>query len=258
MELNLKKPLLFFDLETTGVNFQTDRIVELSYIKLFPNGKEESRTMRFNPGRPIPAEATAVHHITDGDVAQEPAFKEKARSLADTFTGCDIAGFNHVKFDLPLLMEEFLRSGVNDFDPMNCRLIDVQTIYHKLEQRTLSAAYRFYCGGDLENAHAADADTRATLEVLKAQLDHYPDVLKNDMDFLADFSSHNRNVDMSGRIIYDDKGVEVFNFGKHKGRSVEEVFAKEPSYYDWMMNGEFPAHTKQVISRIRLRGRQKC
>lgn len=255
MELNLKKPLLFFDLETTGVNFQTDRIVEISYIKLYPNGTEEAKTMRFNPGCPIPAEATAVHHITDSDVADKPPFKSMARSLADTFTGCDIAGYNHVKFDLPLLMEEFLRAGVDDFDPMRGRLIDVQTIYHKLEQRTLSAAYRFYCGGDLDNAHSADADTRATMEVLKAQLDHYPDVLKNDMDFLASFSSHNNNVDMSGRIIYNDKGIEVFNFGKHKGRPVQEVFDKEPSYYDWMMKGEFPSHTKQVITRIKLRAR---
>lgn len=254
MELNLKKPIIFFDLETTGVNFQTDRIVEISYIKLFPNGTEESRTLRVNPERPIPAEATAIHHITDADVADRPPFKAIARELARTFTGCDIAGYNHVKFDLPLLMEEFLRAGVVDFDPMRGRLIDVQTIYHKMEQRTLSAAYKFYCGKTLDDAHSADADTRATLEVLKAQLDHYPQ-LENDMDFLADFSCHNKNADMSGRIVFNDKGEEVFNFGKYKGRSVAEVFVTEPSYYDWMMKGEFPSHTKQIITRIYQRAR---
>lgn len=255
MELNLTKPIIFFDLETTGVDFQHDRIVEISYIKLNPNRSREERTILVNPERPIPAEATAIHHITDADVADKPTFKMIARELARTFTGCDIAGYNHVKFDLPLLMEEFLRAGVTDFDPMRGRLIDVQTIYHKLEQRTLSAAYRFYCGKDLEGAHRADADTFATLEVLEAQLDRYPDKLRNDMDFLADFSSYNKNADMSGRIIFNDKGEELFNFGKYKGRLVAEVFSKEPSYYDWMMKGDFPAHTKQVITRIYQRVR---
>ncbi len=250
MKLHLTKPIIFFDLETTGVDFQNDRIVEISYVKLFPNDTREERTILVNPERPIPAEATAVHHITDADVADKQTFKQIARELARTFTGCDIAGFNHVKFDLPLLMEEFLRAGVTDFDPMRGRLIDVQTIFHKMEQRTLSAAYRFYCGKELDGAHRADADTLATVEVLEAQLDRYPDVLKNDMDFLADFSSYNKNVDMSGRIIRNDKGEVVFNFGKFKGRKVSEVFLHEPSYYDWMMKGEFPAHTKQVITRL--------
>ena len=187
MELKLTKPIIFFDLETTGVNFQTDRIVEISYIKVMPNGSEESRTIRVNPGRPIPAEATAIHHITDEDVANERPFKDIARELARTFQGCDIGGFNSNKFDLPLLQEEFIRAGVDDFDPSRCRLIDVQTIFHKMEQRTLVAAYKFYCDKDLTDAHSANADTRATYEVLKAQLDRYPE-LQNDMDFLANFS----------------------------------------------------------------------
>lgn len=257
MELNLKKPIIFFDLETTGVDFQHDRIVELCYIKLYPNGTREERTIRVNPERPIPAEATAIHNITDADVATCQPFRQIAREVARIFTGCDIAGYNHVKFDLPLLMEELLRAGVEDFDPMRGRLIDVQTIYHKLEQRTLSAAYKFYCGATLEDAHSANADTQATLEVLKAQLDRYPTQLRNDMDFLADFSSHNKNADMSGRIIFNDKGEEVFNFGKHKGQLVAEIFAKEPSYYDWMLKGDFPAHTKQVITRIYMRSKLK-
>lgn len=249
MDLNLTKPLIFFDLETTGVNFQTDRIVEISYIKVNPNGTEESRTIRVNPECPIPAEATAVHHITDADVADKPTFKGIARELARTFTGCDIAGFNSNKFDIPLLMEEFLRAGVTDFDPSRCRLIDVQTIFHKMEQRTLVAAYKFYCGKDLEEAHSAQADTRATYEVLKAQLDHYPS-LKNDMDFLSDFSTQKRNVDLAGRIVYDEKGRETFNFGKHKGKTVEEVFTTDPNYCDWIQKSDFAQNTKQVVLRL--------
>lgn len=252
MELNLTKPIIFFDLETTGVNFQTDRIVEISYIKVWPNGKEESRTIRVNPERPIPAEATAIHHITDSDVANERPFKEIARELARTFTGCDIGGFNSNKFDLPLLMEEFLRAGIDDFDPSRCHLVDVQNIFHKMEQRTLVAAYKFYCGKNLEEAHSANADTRATYEVLKAQLDRYPQ-LQNDITFLSDFSSHNKNVDMAGRIIYDANGNEVFNFGKYKGKSVNEVFEKDPGYYAWMKDGSFSQDTKRVIERLYIR-----
>lgn len=252
MELNLTKPIIFFDLETTGVNFQTDRIVELSYIKVFPNGSEESRTIRINPERPIPAEATAIHHITDADVAGERTFKEVAREIARTFTGCDIGGFNSNKFDLPLLMEEFIRAGVDDFDPSRCRLIDVQTIFHKMEQRTLVAAYKFYCGKDLTEAHSANADTRATYEVLKAQLDRYPS-LQNDMDYLAQFSTQRKNVDMAGRIVYDDKGREIFNFGKHRGKTVDEVFASDPNYCDWMQKSDFAANTKQVVLRLYTR-----
>lgn len=255
MELNLTKPIIFFDLETTGVNFQTDRIVEISYIKVHPNGSEESRTIRVNPGRPIPAEATAIHHITDEDVAGERQFKEIARELARTFQGCDIGGFNSNKFDLPLLQEEFIRAGVDDFDPGRCRLIDVQTIFHKMEQRTLVAAYKFYCNKDLTEAHSANADTRATYEVLKAQLDRYPE-LQNDMDFLANFSTQRKGVDLAGRIVYDDKGREVFNFGKHKGKSVDEVFEVDPNYCAWMQQSDFSADTKRVVMRLYTRFRQ--
>lgn len=255
MELNLTKPIIFFDLETTGVNFQDDRIVEISYIKVNPNGTEESKTIRVNPGRHIPEEATAVHHITDADVANERPFKDIARELSKTFKGCDIGGFNSNKFDLPLLQEEFIRAGVEDFDPSRCRLIDVQTIFHKMEQRTLVAAYKFYCGKDLTAAHSADADTRATYEVLKAQLDRYPE-LKNDISFLADFSTQRKGVDLAGRIVYDDKGREVFNFGKHKGKTVDEVFATDPNYCAWMQQGDFSADTKRTVMRLYTRYRQ--
>lgn len=256
MELNLTKPIIFFDLETTGVNFQNDRIVEISYIKVYPNGTEESKTIRVNPGRPIPPEATAVHHITDADVANERHFKDIAREIARTFQGCDIGGFNSNKFDLPLLQEEFIRAGVEDFDPSRCRLIDVQTIFHKMEQRTLIAAYKFYCNKDLTEAHSANADTRATYEVLKAQLDRYPE-LKNDMDFLANFSTQRKGVDLAGRIVYDDQGREVFNFGKHKGKTVDEVFASDRNYCDWMQNSDFAADTKRVVMRLYTRFLQK-
>ncbi len=256
MELHLTKPIIFFDLETTGVNFQEDRIVEISYIKVNPNGTEESRTIRVNPGRPIPAEATAIHHITDEDVANERPFKEIAKELARIFRGCDIGGFNSNKFDLPLLQEEFIRAGVDDFDPSRVRLIDVQTIFHKMEQRTLTAAYKFYCGKDLTEAHSANADTRATYEVLKAQLDRYPE-LKNDMDFLANFSTHKKGVDLAGRIVYDDNGREVFNFGKYKGKQVEEVFANDPNYCAWIQQSDFAADTKRVVMRLYTRYRLK-
>ena len=252
MELNLRNPLIFFDLETTGVNAAKDKIVEISYIKVYPNGKEESNTIRINPGRHIPEEATAVHHITDDDVENCPSFKDVAKELSRVFEGCDIAGFNSNRFDLPLLVEEFLAAGVN-IDMTKRKFIDVQTIFHKMEQRTLVAAYKFYCGKNLEDAHSADADTRATYEVLKAQLDRYPS-LQNDVDFLSEFSTQNKNVDFAGRIIYNDKNVEVFNFGKHKGCPVEEVFRTiDRGYYDWMMQGDFPQNTKNVITNIKLR-----
>ena len=252
MELNLRNPLIFFDLETTGVNAAKDKIVEISYIKVYPNGKEESNTIRINPGRHIPEEATAVHHITDDDVKNCPSFKDVAKELSRVFEGCDIAGFNSNRFDLPLLVEEFLAVGVN-IDMTKRKFIDVQTIFHKMEQRTLVAAYKFYCGKNLEDAHSADADTRATYEVLKAQLDRYPS-LQNDVDFLSEFSTQNKNVDFAGRIIYNDKNVEVFNFGKHKGCPVEEVFRTiDRGYYDWMMQGDFPQNTKNVITNIKLR-----
>ena len=234
------------------MNAAKDKIVEISYIKVYPNGKEESNTIRINPGRHIPEEATAVHHITDDDVKNCPSFKDVAKELSRVFEGCDIAGFNSNRFDLPLLVEEFLTAGVN-IDMTKRKFIDVQTIFHKMEQRTLVAAYKFYCGKNLEDAHSADADTRATYEVLKAQLDRYPS-LQNDVNFLSEFSTQNKNVDFAGRIIYNDKNVEVFNFGKHKGCPVEEVFRTiDRGYYDWMMQGDFPQNTKNVITNIKLR-----
>lgn len=255
MELNLKKPIIFFDLETTGTNITSDRIVEISLIKVMPDGKEIERTRRINPEMPIPAEASAVHHITDADVANEPTFKQIARSLADLFTGCDIAGFNSNRFDIPLLDQEFRRAGIS-FDFSRARLIDVQTIFHKKEQRTLVAAYRFYCDKDLTEAHSANADTRATYEVLKAQLDRYDD-LPNDMDALSEFSSQNNNVDLMGRLIYDDQRREVINFGKYKGRLAQEVLARDGGYYSWILQGDFPQNTKDCFTRIMLRLRKK-
>lgn len=251
MELQLKKPIIFFDLETTGVNILRDRIVEISYIKVMPSGEEIERTMRINPGMPIPPESTAVHHITDDDVRDCPRFKDIARELAQVFMGCDIAGYNSNRFDVPLLMQEFSNAGV-DIDLARHNFVDVQNIFHKMEQRTLVAAYRFYCDKELDNAHSANADTRATYEVLKAQLDRYPS-LKNDISFLAEFSRMNKNADLMGRIVFNEAGKEVFNFGKYKGQEVEKIFAREPGYYSWMMQGEFAEDTKRVITRIRMR-----
>lgn len=256
MNLNLKNPIIFFDLETTGVDVCKDRIVEICYIKIFPNGNEVARNMRINPGMHIPEASSQVHGITDEDVKDCPRFKEVAREIANDFEGCDVAGFNSNRFDLPMLAEEFLRAKV-DIDLSRHRAIDVQVIYHKLEQRTLSAAYKFYCNANLENAHSALADTRATYEILKAQLDRYPDVLKNDVDFLSEFSSFGKSVDFASRIVYDDAGCEVFNFGKYKGERVESVLQRDQGYYAWMMNGDFPLNTKQVLTRIKLRGMKK-
>jgi len=250
MKLNLKNPIVFFDLETTGVNITSDRIVEISYLKVFPNGNEVSRTMRINPEMHIPEQASAVHGIYDDDVKDCPIFKQVAKEVAHDFEGADIAGFNSNRFDVPLLAEEFLRAGV-DLDMTRRKFIDVQVIFHKMEQRTLSAAVKFYCGKELEGAHSADADTRATYEVLQAQLDRY-DELQNDIAWLSEFSSHTRNVDFAGRIVYDDKGVEVFNFGKYKGIPVVEVLRRDPGYYSWMMQGDFSLNTKQVLTRIKL------
>ena len=251
MKLNLKNPVVFFDLETTGVNITSDRIVEISYLKIFPNGNEVSRTMRINPEMHIPEQASEVHGIYDDDVKDCPTFKQVAKDVAKDFEGADIAGFNSNRFDVPLLAEEFLRAGV-DLDMTRRKFIDVQVIFHKMEQRTLSAAMKFYCGKELEGAHSADADTRATYEVLQAQLDRY-DELQNDIAWLSEFSSHTRNVDFAGRIVYDDKGVEVFNFGKYKGIPVVEVLRRDPSYYSWMMQGDFSLNTKQVLTRIKLK-----
>ena len=252
MRLNLKNPLLFFDLETTGINIVKDRIIEISYVKVSPNGKEESRPFRVNPGMPIPPESTAIHGITDEDVKDCPTFKEIAKTLAKQIEGCDLAGYNSNRFDIPMLAEEFLRAGV-DIDLNRRKFIDVQTIFHKMEQRTLSAAYKFYCDKDLENAHTAEADTRATYEVLQAQLDRYP-ALKNDVGFLSQFSSYSNNVDFAGRMVYNDKGEEVINFGKYKGRLAAEVLKADPGYYSWIMNGDFPLNTKKMFTEIRLRG----
>lgn len=251
MKLNLKNPIVFFDLETTGVNITSDRIVEISYLKVFPNGNEVSRTMRINPEMHIPEQASEVHGIYDDDVKDCPTFKQVAKDVAHDFEGADIAGFNSNRFDVPLLAEEFLRAGV-DLDMTRRKFIDVQVIFHKMEQRTLSAAVKFYCGKELEGAHSADADTRATYEVLQAQLDRY-DELQNDIAWLSEFSSHTRNVDFAGRIVFDDKGVEVFNFGKYKGIPVVEVLRRDPGYYSWMMQGDFSLNTKQVLTRIKLK-----
>jgi DNA polymerase-3 subunit epsilon len=252
MELNLKNPLIFFDLETTGTDTVKDRIVEISYLKVFPNGKQEIKTRRLNPEMPIPPSSTAIHGISDEDVKDCPTFKQIARSLATQMEGCDLAGFNSSRFDIPLLVEEFLRADV-DIDFSKRKMIDVQVIFHKKEQRTLEAAYKFYCDKELTDAHSAEADTLATYEVLKAQLDKYPD-LENDIEKLAaDFSAYNNNVDFAGRIILNEDGIEVFNFGKHKGKPVAEVLKNEPSFYAWIMDADFPLNTKQVLTKIKLR-----
>lgn len=251
MKLNLKKPIIFFDLETTGLNLTHDRIVELSLIKVMPSGEEIKRTRRFNPEMPIPPESTAVHHITDEDVKNEPTFRQLAKSLAQIFIGSDIAGFNSNRFDIPMLDQEFQRANV-DIDLSKARFVDVQTIFHKKEPRNLIAAYKFYCGKDLEGAHSADSDTEATYQVLMAQLDRYED-LPNDIEKLSEFSSQNRNVDYMGRLIYDESKREVVNFGKYKGRLAEEVLRTDPSYYDWIMKGDFTKNTKDAFTKIKLR-----
>ena len=251
MKLNLSKPLAFFDLETTGINIATDRIVEISIVKLLPDGGKEIKTKLINPTIPISAESSAIHGITDADVADKPTFKEVAKEFYSFIEGCDLGGFNSNRFDVPLIAEEFLRADV-DFDVSKRKLVDVQNIFHKMEQRTLSAAYKFYCGKTLDNAHSAEADTIATYEILEAQVEKY-DELENDVAFLSEFSQRNRNADLLGRFIFNEDGVEVFNFGKHKDTPVEEVLAKEPGYYNWMMNGDFPLYTKKVLTAIRLR-----
>ncbi|MFI3267730.1 MAG: exonuclease domain-containing protein [Rikenellaceae bacterium] len=254
MKLNLTKPIIFFDLETTGIDIVKDRIVEISVLKVSPNGDEISKTRRINPGMPIPAEASAVHGIYDKDVENEPYFKDIAKSMAAFFEGCDLAGYNSDRFDIPMLAEEFVRAGV-DIDLKRSKTVDVQTIFHKMEQRTLSAAYRFYCNENLEGAHSAEADTKATYNILLSQLDRYEE-LENSVDFLCDYTKRDNNVDFAGRIVYDKDGVEVFGFGKHKGKAVSEVFKSEPSYYSWIMNGDFPEYTKKVFTAIRLKSKQ--
>lgn len=252
MKLNLKNPIIFFDLETTGIDIAKDRIVEICYIKVEPNGNESSRTMRINPTVHIPEQASAIHGIYDADVQDCPTFKEAAPELARAFSGCDLAGFNSNRFDIPLLVEEFMRAGVL-LDLTKRKFVDVQNIYHKLERRTLVAAYKYYCGKDLTDAHSADADTRATYEVLKAQLDKYPDELKNDVAFLAEFSKMSNNVDYAGRLVYNDKGEEVINFGKYKGRLLKDILVSDPSYYGWIQNADFSLNTKYVFTQLRIK-----
>lgn len=255
MQLELKNPIIFFDLETTGIDTAHDRIVEISMVKVMPNGDEEIKTRRINPQMHIPEGATAIHGITDDDVKDCPTFGQIAKSLADYIRGCDLAGYNSNRFDVPVLVEEFLREGV-DIDLKKRKFVDVQTIFHKKEQRTLTAAYKFYCDKDLEDAHSAEADTLATYNVLKAQLDKYTD-LENSIEFLAEYSKQNNSVDYAGRILWNDKEEEVFGFGKYKGQKVEDIFRKEPSYYSWMRNGDFPLYTKKVIDEIYMRCNKK-
>lgn len=255
MKLNLERPLIFFDLETTGTNVTHDRIVEFSYVKVYPDGHDERKARRLNPEMHIPKESSDIHHIYDEDVKDCPTFRQVAKSLLAIFEGCDIAGFNSNKFDVPLLIEEFDRAGLK-FDIQGRRFIDVQNIFHKMEQRTLVAAYRFYCGKELTDAHSALADTEATYEVLMSQLERYSN-LKNDVDALAEFSRNGRSLDLAGRIVLDDKDRPVFNFGKHRGKPVKEVFRVEPSFYSWMMQGDFPKNTKDVITTLFYEAKKK-
>jgi DNA polymerase-3 subunit epsilon len=252
MELNLKRPIVFFDLETTGVDVVKDRIVEISLLKVYPNGKEESHTFLVNPGRPIPPETTAIHGIADADVADKPAFKELARTIYNLVKDADLAGYNSNKFDIPLLAEEFLRAGI-DFDMGKRVAVDVQNIFHRMEQRTLVAAYKFYCQKDLTQAHSAQADVQATYEVLKAQLDRYPDDLENDIPYLSSFSNRQKVADFAGFIAYNNDEQEVFTFGKYKGQLVEDILQRDPGYFGWIQNADFPLYTKKVLTAIKLR-----
>ena len=265
MELTLTKPIAFFDLETTGIRVATDRIVEICIHRVNVDGTTQTNTLRINPEMPIPPEVTEIHGITDADVKDCPTFKQVAHDLAKFLDNCDLAGFNSNHFDIPLLVEEFLRAEI-DFDLKGRRFVDVQNIFHKMEPRNLGAAYKFYCEKELVNAHSAEADTIATYEILKAQLDRYAEItfkdrkgnistpVVNDIKVLSEFSFGMKNVDLIGHIVYNDKNVEVFNFGKHKGKPVAKVLKDEPSYYDWMMKGEFPLSTKKVLTRLKLRG----
>jgi DNA polymerase-3 subunit epsilon len=251
MELNLKNPIAFFDLETTGLNISKDRIVEIAILKVHTNGKEEKKSLRINPEMPIPKESSDIHGISDEDVKDKPTFKEVAKDVARFIEGCDLAGYNSNRFDIPLLAEEFLRVGV-EIDMRKRKFVDVQTIFHKMEQRTLSAAYRFYCEKELVGAHGADADTIATYEILKSQLDRYSD-LDNDISFLSSFTTQVKTVDFAGFIAFDKNNVEIFNFGKNKGVAVAKVLVEQPGYYSWIMNSDFPLFTKKVLTEIKLR-----
>jgi len=264
MKLNLKIPLCFFDLETTGINITQDRILEIAVIKVMPNGEVLRKSNVVNPTIPIPAESTAIHGISEADVKDKPTFKEVAKEYAKFFEGADLAGFNILKFDVPVLVEEFLRAGV-EFDYSRKKLIDAQKIFHMMEKRSLSAAFKFYCGKDMVDAHSAEADTEATMDVLFAQIERYDNqevtdglgkkigIIKNDMEVLHKLTASDL-VDLAGRITRNAKGEPVFNFGKHKNKPVTQVFKEEPSYYDWMMNGDFPMDTKRRLTEIKLSG----
>ena len=251
MELKLRRPIIFFDLETTGIDIVSDRIIEISILKISPNSKKETLNYRVNPTIPISKVASEITGIKDEDLKDCPKFEEIAKEISDFIKACDLAGYNSNRFDVPILVEEFLRADV-DLDISKRKLIDVQVIFHKMEQRTLSAAYKFYCNKELTDAHAAEADTLATYEVLKGQLDMYKDTLENDMDMLSEFSKQTRNVDFAGKIVYNEEDVEVFNFGKQKGIPVKEVLKKEPNYYKWMMGANFPLYTKKILTAIKL------
>ena len=253
--LKLHKPICFFDLETTGINVGKDRIVEISVLKVFPNGNKESKTLRVNPGIPISREATSVHGITNEDVANEPSFKEIAPQIWEIMRDSDIGGYNSNRFDVPLLAEEFLRNDF-DFDLDKHRFVDVQVIFFKKEPRDLSAAYQFYCGKTLENAHSAAADVEATYEIFKAQIERYDD-LENDIKFLSEFTSQRKTADLAGMIGINEKGQEIFNFGKYKGQIVIEILEKDVGYYSWIQNAEFPLYTKKVLTKIRLMGNRQ-
>jgi DNA polymerase III subunit epsilon len=262
--LNLTKPLVFLDLETTGVNPVTDKIIDVAMLKALPGGETEMKTWRVNPGIPIPPATTKIHKITDENVKDSPPFAKVASQILDFIGNADLAGYNSNKFDIPLLIEECLRVGL-DFDLKNRKLVDVQHIFHLMEPRNLSAAYKFYCNQKLENAHSAEADVRATYEVLLEQVKKYENVeienkkgelvkpVQNNMQALSFLTGDNKVVDLVGRIVLSETGVEVFNFGKYKDRSIEEIFKKEPSYYHWMMKGEFPLYTKKIITQIYLK-----
>ena len=256
MELKLKRPICFFDIESTGVNVVNDRIVELSVLKIFPDNTKESKTWLVNPEMEIPAETTAIHGITNEKIANEPTFKELAHTVYNMIKDSDLAGYNSNKFDIPMLAEEFLRADI-EFHMENRKAVDIQNIFHRMEQRTLSAAYKFYCQKDLENAHTAEADTIATYEILKAQLDRYPDDIKNDIDFLSDFSNRQRVADFAGFIAFNDDNKEYFTFGKYKNHLVEDVLKKDGGYFGWILNANFPLYTKKVLTAIKLRNFNK-
>ena len=251
MELKLNRPICFFDLETTGIDVARDRIVEIAVVKIFPNGNKESKTWLVNPGMPIPPSSTAIHGITNEKVANEPTFKELASQVYNMIKDSDLAGFNSDRFDIPLLAEEMLRAGV-DFDMKGRVSVDVQTVFHKMEERTLGAAHKFYCGKTLENAHSAEADTMATYEILKAQLDRYPE-LENDMKSLSEFTTRKKIADFAGMIAFDKDNEEIFAFGEHKGVKVDKILETEPGYFSWMQNADFPLYTKKVLTAIKLR-----